>query len=163
MPHIMDAYERDSGFFRSALHVPTDKAFCKGEYPVRRLYSVYFVGIVLYLLHDGTWHGDCTNAVASLGRRDNIAACLVLQGFGDLYGIFFKVQVCQCEGEEFPKPHTRVEKQFQGCTCAYIGYMLDELVVLLYRPKVHGACALSHVPGFCAWIGRKIIISDCIV
>lgn len=74
----MDAYKRDAGFFCPTLHIATDKAFGKGEYPVRRLYTVYLLCIALYFLHNGFRHGNGAYAVVGFGWRHNIAACFVL-------------------------------------------------------------------------------------
>ena len=78
VPHIMDAYKGDFSLFRSALHIATDKALCKSEYSVGRLYAVYFVGVVHYFLHDCFRHGNGADAVVGFGWCHNIAACLVL-------------------------------------------------------------------------------------
>ena len=111
VPHIMDAYKRDAGFFCPTLHITADKALSKGEYPVRWFYAVYLMGIVLYFMHDGFRHGNGAYAVISFGRCYNIAACFVLQGFGNIYGIILKVEVFQCKGEKFAKAHTGIEKK----------------------------------------------------
>ena len=73
VPYIMDAYEGYVSFFCSALHIATDKALCKCEYPVRWHYTVYFMGIMLYFFHDCFRHGNSADAVIGLGRCYNIA------------------------------------------------------------------------------------------
>ena len=92
------------------------------------------MGIVLYFMHDGFRHGNGAYAVVCFGWRHNIAACLVLQGFSNIYGIILKVKVCQREGEKFTETHTGIEKKLQGRVCADIRYILDKLVVLFNRP-----------------------------
>ena len=114
----MDAYKGDFSLFCPALHVSSYQAFGKGEYSVRRLYAIYLMGIVLYFLHDGFWHGNSADAVIGLGRCHNIAACLVLQGFSNMYGIFLKVEVGQREGKEFAEAHTGIKKKLQSGVCA---------------------------------------------
>ena len=61
---------------------------------------------------------DVEKTPVSLGWRYNIATCLVLQGFGNLYSICLKVKVCQCEGEKLAKTHAGIEKKLQGGVCA---------------------------------------------
>ncbi len=73
--HIIDMYKRDSSLFSP---ISPYQAFGEGECPVRRLYTVYFMGIVLYFLHNGFRHGNGAYAVVGFGWRHNIAACLVL-------------------------------------------------------------------------------------
>lgn len=148
----MDAYKGDIGFFRSTLHIATDKALGKGEYPIRWLYAVYFMSIFLYFLHNGFRHGNGAYTIVCFGRCHNIAVCPVLQGFGNIYSIIRKIEVCQREGEKFTETHTGIEKKLQGCVCADIRYIPDELVVLFNRPKAHGAGSLAHVSGSVAWI-----------
>ena len=133
----MNAYKGDFSLFRSSFHVSSYQAFGKGEYSVRRLYTVYLMYIVLCFLHNGFRHGNSANTIVCFGWCHNIAACLVLQGFSNIYGIILKVKVCQREGEKFAETHTGIEKKLQGCVCADIRYMLDKLVVLFNRPKVH--------------------------
>ena len=85
MPHIVNAYKRDFGFFSSTTHIAANKAFGKGEHPVIWFETVYLCSIGLNFLHNSIWHGDGAYAVVGLGWRYNITTCLVLQGFGNLY------------------------------------------------------------------------------
>ena len=107
----MDTYKRDAGFFCPTLHIATDKAFCKGKCPIRQLDTIYLIGIVLYFLHNGFRHGDGAYPVVGLGWCHDIATCLVLQGFSNIYGIILKVEICQREGEKFTETHTGIEKK----------------------------------------------------
>lgn len=87
----------------------------------------------------------------------------MVKGFCDADRIFRKVAVRRGERHQFIEAHAGIKEQLQRHPCPDIGHVLNDLIILVERPEIHGSGAFAHVSGFIVGIDRQIIINHSII